>query len=131
MPVTAKACQARHLHTQHKPYMSEPNLGDQPLKAEAAFSGRARPPEIVVNDNDALTRPAELERPVDQGILQPRRLLVTLDLLRCRLTNVDHRGALSMSARNLVGQHAARRQQAGTAHRSPPCSEERLEPVAG
>jgi hypothetical protein len=36
-----------------------------------------------------------------------------------------------MSARDLVGQHAARLQQAGIAHLSPLCSEEHLEPVAG
>ncbi len=111
--------------------MAQPNLGDEPLKTEAAFNARARPPEVVIDDDDALTRPAELEGPVDQRVLQPRRLLVSLDLLRRRLANVDYRRALPVPALDLVGQHAVRRQQAGIAHRSPPGSEERLESVAG
>ena len=53
----------------------------EPLKAEPPFDRGARTAKIVIDHDDRLARPAELEGAIDQPILQPRRFLVALDLL--------------------------------------------------
>jgi len=49
----------------------------------------ARPAEILVDDVDALARPAEPDGPLDQAVLQLRALLVLAYLLDRRLAHVD------------------------------------------
>jgi hypothetical protein len=68
--------------------MAEAHFRHQPLEAEPPFDGAAGSAEIVVDGDDRLSRPAEMERPVDQRILELGRFLVALNLLRRRLTNV-------------------------------------------
>ncbi len=61
--------------------MAEADFGNQTLKAGATFDARARAAKIVIDHNNHLPRPAELEGTIDQGVLQPRQFLVTFDLL--------------------------------------------------
>src|SRR5215471_11532606 len=132
MPVPARSCQARHLNPEHDPDVAEPNLRDQPLKAKATFDARARSPEIIVNHHDALARPPKLKGPIDQRILQPCRLLVTLNLLHRGLADVDHREALAMVPKDFVGHHAAlTRRELPVHHRRSPRSQTRFGAVAG
>src|SRR5262249_35219191 len=131
MPVPARSCQARHLNTEHDSDVAEPNLRDQPLKAKAAFDARARSPEIIVNDHDGLARPPKLKRPIGQRVLQPRRLLMTLNLLHRGLADVDHREALAMVPKDFVGHDAALRRCEIVHHRRSPRSQTRFGAVAG
>ena len=82
--------------------MAEANLRDQSLKSQAALGGRAGTPKIIVNDDDLLLHPAKLRGPIHQRILQPRRLLMTLNLLERGLADIYNRQAFLMSPDNLL-----------------------------
>jgi hypothetical protein len=69
--------------------MAESHLGHQSLKTEPPFDGAAGSNQPVIDGDDRLARPAEMERPVDERILKLGRLLVALNLLRRRLPDVD------------------------------------------
>ena len=86
MPVPARSRQPGHLDAQNQTDMAEAHFRHQPLEAEPPFDSAAGSAEIVVDGDDRLSRPAEMERPVDQRILELGRFLVALNLLRRRLT---------------------------------------------
>ena len=106
MPIPAGARQPRHLHAEHEADLAEPDLGDQPLKAQASLDARAGASKIVVDDDDLLAQPAELRRPVREGILQSGQLLMALNLLRRGLADVDDRQTILMAPDNLVAGRA-------------------------
>ena len=81
--------------------MAEAHFRHQPLEAEPPFDGAAGSAEIVVDGDDRLSRPAEMERPVDQRILELGRFLVALNLLRRRPVSYTHLRAHETKA-NLV-----------------------------
>jgi len=58
MPVAAGARQTRHLDAEHQPDIAKADLGDKPLKAQSALDAGARAAEIVVDDDDPLSYPA-------------------------------------------------------------------------
>ena len=72
IPIPAGAGQARHLHTKHQSDVPEPNFRHQPLKADPALGRASRPAKIVINDDDRLPSPSEIEGPVRKGILKSR-----------------------------------------------------------
>jgi hypothetical protein len=72
----------------------EPDFGDQALEARPAVGARSRLAQVVIDDDDALARPAQLDRAIDQAILQLGRLLVVKHLVHGRLPYVHHGGAL-------------------------------------
>ena len=73
VPVATRAGQPGHLDAEHQADPSEADLGDQALKP-GPVRRAARATEILVDDEDALARPAELEGTVDQAVLQAGRL---------------------------------------------------------
>src|SRR4051794_33966998 len=89
MPVTTRAGEARHLDTEHQADPPQPDLGDEPLEAEAAFRRGAGSPLVLIDHGDPLARPSQQHGVVDQGILEAGGLLMTLDLLGGRLPDVD------------------------------------------
>jgi hypothetical protein len=131
MPVPARSRQARHLNANNQSDVAETNLRDQSLKAKATFDGRARSPEIVVDDHDGLARPPKSNGAVNQRVLQSRRLLVTFDLLRCGLPDVDDRQALAMLPVDFFRHDAAStRHKTHVGHRQSPRQEIGSEAVA-
>ena len=65
MPVTVVAGQPRGVEAEHQAGVAEPDLGEELLDAVALAARRARLAEILVDDVDALTRPAEPDGTVD------------------------------------------------------------------
>ena len=62
--------------------MAEADLGDQPLEAGPAVTGRAGTPEVLIDDLDPLPGPAEPEGAIDQAVLQLGALLIKASLAR-------------------------------------------------
>ena len=89
-----------------RPTWPRPTSATSRWKPSSPFDGAAGSAEIVVDGDDRLSRPAEMERPVDQRILELGQFLVALNLLRRRLTNVDDRQSLLMLSRDLLGREA-------------------------
>ena len=83
--------------------MAKSHLRHQPLETKPPFDGAAGSAQIVIDGDDRLTRPAEMERPVNKRILKLGRLLVALNLPRRRLPDVDDRQSLLMLSRDLLG----------------------------
>lgn len=102
VPVPAGAGQTGHLDPHNETDVVQPDLGDQPLKARAGNGTRPRPAQVLVDHQNPVHRPAERDRPVHQGILQPGRLLVVDELLAGGLTDIDHREPLQMTVVNLA-----------------------------
>src|SRR5690242_18678382 len=103
MPVTTRAGQTRHLDAEHQTDPAEADFGDQALKA-GPIGRAAGAAKILVDDEDALAGPAQLNGAFDQTVLQTGRLLMTLDLLRRRLPETDDRRPVTMAAGDLVRQ---------------------------
>jgi hypothetical protein len=59
VPVRRIARQARHLQPHHEPHAAEADLGDEALKAIALDRRGARQPEVLVDHDDLIQRPAE------------------------------------------------------------------------
>jgi hypothetical protein len=106
MPVPARSRQPGHLDAQNQTDMAQAHFRHQPLEAEPSFDGAAGSAEIVVDGDDGLSRPTEMERPIDQRILEFGRFRVALNLLRRRLPDVDDRQSLLMLSRDLLGREA-------------------------
>ena len=102
MPVPAGARQPRHLRPQHQPNMAQTHLRHQALEAETALDRRPGSPEVVIDGENGLAWPAELEGPIRQRILQARRLPVAQGLLHRRLANIDDRQPVAMAPCDLV-----------------------------
>ncbi len=110
IPVTARAGQPGHLNAQYQPHVVQADLADQPLETRPGHGGRPRSTEVLVDHQDSVRLPAQPDRPVHQGILQPRRLLMVQDLLPGGLAHIDHRETLHvtvdhLAARLLPGHH--------------------------
>ncbi len=96
--------------------MAETDLCHQTLEAGTALDRGTRPPQIIVDHHDRCAVPAKLQRPIHQSILQPRRFLVSLNLLKRGLANVDYRHPLPMPTVDLVRHHAVGRRTPNLAH---------------
>jgi hypothetical protein len=79
----------------------EGDFGQQALEAEPAFDGLPALAQVLVDDLDSLTRPAQIDGPSDQGVLPRRGLLVYNDLLGGRLADVDDGGSVEVPGLDL------------------------------
>src|SRR5215472_12691260 len=71
--------------------MPQGNLAEQPLETRPIDRAGPRFAQIIVDHDDPGRRPAHRRRPVDQRVLQARRLAMVDDLLLRALPYVDHR----------------------------------------
>jgi len=67
----------------------EANLRDEVLEAGALLRRGTRQAEILVDDPDAVARPAQRHRPLDEAVLQVRALAMAGDLPERGLPHVD------------------------------------------
>ena len=119
IPVLPRSCQARHLRAQHQPDMPQGNLGDQPLETRPIDRAGPGFAQIIVDHHDPGRCPAHCRRPVDQRVLQARRLAMVDDLLLRALPYVDHRQPAGLTARHLPAEALPRHQRG---HDSPSAS---------
>lgn len=105
MPVATGAGQPRHLHPQHQPHMVEAHFRHQALEPGPAHGRRARFAQIVIDHQDLGPGPTQPQCPVHQPVLQPRRFLVSNQLLQRRLPHVHHRQPIAMLPLNLLAGH--------------------------
>ena len=82
--------------------MAEPHLGDQTLEAGPIGRRHAGSTEVVIDYDHLVPAPPQPAGPVDEGILQPGRLAVLLDLARCRLPDINDGLSITMSV-GLIG----------------------------
>jgi len=121
MPVAAGARQTRHLDAEHQPDIAKADLGDKPLKAQSALDAGARAAEIVVDDDDPLSYPAKLRRPIRERVLELCGLLMALNLLHRGLADINDRQTLLVAAENLVvDQAVASLNETRVRHRASP-----------
>ena len=97
--------------------MPQGNLGDQPLETRPIDRAGPGFTQIIVDHDDPGRRPAHRRRPVDQRVLQARRLAMVDDLLLRALPYVDHRQPAGLTARHLPAETLPRHQGS---HDSPP-----------
>jgi hypothetical protein len=121
MPIPTRSRQTRHLNAEDEADMAEADLGDQPLETDPTLNGLSSPPEVVINHDDAFARPSEVHGALDQSVLEAGGFLVTLDLLRRGLPDVDNGQTFAVTAADLVRQQVqANRSAIFAHHRSSP-----------
>ena len=128
VPVGVGAGQARHLHPQDEPDVVQADLRHQALEARPLHGTGPRLAQVVVDDQDAVGRPAQRLRPGGQPVLQPSRLLVVEHLLGGGLADVHHRLPVLVPRLHLLRAEragapprpAARRAAPVRRHRCPP-----------
>ena len=76
--------------------MVQGDLGHEALEAGAILDAGSALAEVFVDDQDAVTTPAQINGAISQGVLQPSRLAILDDLPRRRLPDIDDRQSLSM-----------------------------------
>ena len=81
VPIAVVARQSGGIQAEHEAGVAEPDLGDQPLETVPLGTLRPRLAEILVDDVNALARPAEADGAVDEAILQRGAFLVLADLV--------------------------------------------------
>ena len=97
VPVGRVPGQARDLEAEHDAGVAQAHFGDQPLKSLPIGRRRARLPEVRVDDDDVLQRPAQGDGMLAQGVL-PLGTLGILDHLAERgLADVEIGLPLQMS----------------------------------
>jgi hypothetical protein len=101
IPVGVVAGEAGDLETEHDADMSKRNFCREPPEAAALDDAGAGKPEVFVDDDDLLRRPAERGRPSGQGILALRRLAIVLDLRGRGLSKIDIGSAVQMRGADL------------------------------
>ena len=101
MPVLARAGEPAHLEAEDQPDVIEADLGEQPLEAEPSLGRGPTFPLIVVDDEDAVRRPAEFHGPLDEGVLAVGGLAVLGDLLGGGLADVDDGQAVQVPGLDL------------------------------
>src|SRR4051794_14848626 len=89
MPVLARAGQPAHLQAEDQPDVVEADLGEQSLEAQSSFGRGPALALIVVDDEDSVRRPTELDGPIDEPVLAVGGFLVLGDLLGGGLADVD------------------------------------------
>src|ERR1700719_4704334 len=97
VPVNVVASETRHLESKNKPDAGERNLSGEARKAGARDPAGARETEALVDDDDALMRPAELASFVGKCI----RFAIVLDLRQTRLAQIDDGLAREVAGRDL------------------------------
>src|SRR5262249_46224493 len=90
MPLTVASAQPAHLQAEDDADVVHAHLGDHALKAVAFFGGLlAALPLVVVDDQDALSGPAQGRSGVGQGILALAGFAMMADLVGAGLPDID------------------------------------------
>ncbi len=90
VPVGIVAGEARCLEAEHEADMAERHLGGETGKPRASDRAGTGEPEILVDDDDAIIRPAEVAGLGREGVLPVRRLAIVLDLGGAGLAQIDN-----------------------------------------
>jgi hypothetical protein len=96
VPVLAGAGQPAHLQPEDQTDAVQGDLGEQPLESRPAFDRLPTLAEVVVDDLDLRSRPAQCDGAVGQGVLAGGGLLVVEDLLGSGLPDVDDGGPVEV-----------------------------------
>ena len=112
MPFAAAAGQTRHFHAQHQAHMVQADLGDQTLEASPLHDAGCGVSQVLVDHQDPGRSPAQVDGPLRESVLQPGGLGMIEDLLRSRLTDIDHREPVAMH-------HPGRRRHPRLLHQRP------------
>jgi hypothetical protein len=83
--------------------MVEGYFGQQTLETESSFGRLATLPQVVVDDEDLVPWPTEVDSAVGESILAGGGLLVFEDLLGRRLADIDHGGTVEVPELELGG----------------------------
>jgi hypothetical protein len=110
IPVGVVAGEAGDLETEYDPDVSKRDFRREPREAAALDDAGAGKPEVFVDDDDLLCRPAERSCLGGQGILALCGLAIMLDLSRGGLSEIDVGSAAQMRGADLCE----------VIHRSPP-----------
>lgn len=89
MPVAVIAREPRRIEAQDQTGVAKSDLGDKPLEAATQPRFRAGLAQILINDGDPFSRPAQRQRTLDQPILQRGAFLMMPDLSRRRLADIN------------------------------------------
>ena len=106
MPIGVVARKARYLQTKYNSDAPQADLGDEALEALAVGGARAGLPEIAVDDDDAIKRPAERDSPFAQRVLALGALGVLEDLTQRRLPYVQVGHAREVRGGDFLGSFA-------------------------
>jgi hypothetical protein len=82
VPIRVGPRQTAELECQHNAHVVEAHLRHQTLEPRPVVGGPAAPPRVLVDDDDALGRPAQALGELGQGVLPLPRLAVLHHLLR-------------------------------------------------
>ena len=96
IPVGVVPRQARDFQTENDSHMGQRDFAGQASEPGSIVGAGAGEPEIFVDDDDLLLRPAELTGFLSQGVLSRGGFAVVFDLGQSRLANVDQGCALRM-----------------------------------
>src|SRR6266404_506344 len=100
MPIAVVASQARGIQAQDQARLAQTDLADQPLETVPFSTGCAGFAQVIVDDRDTLSRPAECDGAIHQMILKLGAFLMLADLTRRGLTDINIRKLRSMGRRN-------------------------------
>jgi hypothetical protein len=102
VPVPPGPGQPRHVQAQHQANMPHRDFGNQPGEPGPRRRVRRRPPQILVDHQHPRRRPPQRRRPLDEAVLQPRRLAMVNNLLTGRLAHINHRQTITVPALDLL-----------------------------
>ena len=92
----ASAAEGLAMVAQHQPDVVQADFGQQMLESQAAFDTGSTAALVLIDHQDAFTRPAPFHRPALQGILQRSGFAMLQHLMGAGLTNVHDRPSLTM-----------------------------------
>ena len=81
MPVPVIAGQARSVEAPHKTGVAKADLGDELLETMTIHTASTGFAQVLVNDLDALRRPAQTDGAIDEAVLPLRALLMLAHLV--------------------------------------------------
>src|SRR5215472_7116322 len=102
MPIGGVARQTRHLQAEHDPGTPQADFGHQALETLAVGGTGAGLPEVTVDHDDPVKRPAQCHRALPQRILAVSTLGVLDDLAQRGLAHVEVGQARKVCSRNLL-----------------------------
>src|SRR5262245_40743130 len=101
VPIGVIAGEPRDLETEHETDACESHFGGEAGKAGPCDRAGTGKPEILVNDNDSILRPAKFTSLDRKRILPLGRLAIVLDLGGTGLAQIDDRLAREMACSDL------------------------------
>ena len=111
IPIGIVSGEAGDFEAEHDPDMAEGDFGGEPGEAIALDDAGTGKPEVFVDNDDLLRRPAKCRRPGGQGVLALCRFSIVLDLRRRGLSEINVGGTTQVRSADLRD----------VIHQSPPC----------